>query len=118
MLTFASVNLDRTRPDSCLSPSPQGASPSPSPQGASPSPQGMSPSPSPRSMSPSPSPDSLQHCYFVLGHDHFRPIWPSDHVLNIMCLLSVIVFFFFNFFFDIVCFDIEIQFDMIDMIND
>ena len=32
----------------------------------------------------------MQH-YFVLGHGHFRPIWPSDHVLNIMCFLSVIV---------------------------
>ncbi len=60
MLTFALMNVDRTRPDSCMSPSPQGASPSLSPQSASPSrsPQGMSPSPSPQSMSLSPSPDS------------------------------------------------------------
>ncbi len=27
----------------------------------------------------------------ILGHGHYRRIWPSDHVLNIMCFLSVIV---------------------------
>ncbi len=66
MLTFALLNVDRTQPDSCLSPSPQGASPSPQGVSPSPSPQGMSPSPSPRSMSPSPSPASAR-----TGLDHW-----------------------------------------------